>query len=301
MDEPVTWKAAAGPVAAVESPPARGSSPGRGAGGTFEWSPKDFETVPHSKIHRLRCREIEDALEIWLEDREAYVGGDQNVYYDEGDLDKVLAPDVFVVFGVSKRLRINYRIWAEGPPPCFVLEVLSPSTRRRDLVDKKAIYERMGVREYFVFEGADDEGRVRGRPIDPALQGFRLRAGGPDGRGTARYEPITAWSRAERPSGGVTVGYTSEVLGLGVTLRSDCEGVRFLDAESGSFLPTAEEARLLVENRAAEERARADEEHARAAEERARADAERAARTAAEARIAELERLLAVQDGRGRP
>ena len=116
MDEPVTLKAAAGPVAAVESPPARGSSPGRGAGGTFEWSPKDFETVPHSRIHRLRCREIEDALEIWLEGREAYVGGDQNVYYDEGDLDKVLAPDVFVVFGVSKRLRINYRIWVEGRP-----------------------------------------------------------------------------------------------------------------------------------------------------------------------------------------
>lgn len=301
MDEPVTLKAAAGPVAAVESSPARGANPRRRAGATFEWSPKDFETVPHSKTHRLRCREVEDALESWLAGRDAYVGGDQNVYYDVNDLDKVLAPDVFVALGVSGRSRINYRIWVEGPPPCFVLEVLSPSTRRRDLVDKKAIYERMGVREYFVFEGADDEGRVRGRPIEPALQGFRLRAGGPDGRGTARYEPIAPWSGAERPPEGVTVGYSSEVLGLDVTLRRVDEGVRFFDPESGRFLPTAEEARLREERRADEARARADEERGRADEERDRADEERAAREAAEARIAELERLLAARGGRDRP
>ena len=300
MDDTRTLKAAAsGPAVAVESSSVRGAAPRREEATGFKWSPKDFETVPHSKMHRIRCREVEDALEDWLAGQDAYVGGDQNVYYDRHDLNHVVAPDVFVVLGVSGKPRINYRIWVEGPPPAFVLEVLSPSTRKRDLGEKKRIYERMGVREYFVFEGDEDEERRRPvRPLEPALQGFRLRSAG--GRGRARYEPIGQWSSGERPHGDVTVGYTSEVLGLGVTLRSGCEGVRLFDPGRGGFLSTAEEARLLEKIRADEERARADEERARADEERVRAEEERtraaedrAAREAAEARVAELERLLA--------
>ena len=287
MNDTRTLKAAAsGPAVAVESSSVRGAAPRREEATEFKWSPKDFETVPHSKMHRIRCREVEDALEDWLAGRDAYVGGDQNVYYDRHDLNRVVAPDVFVVLGVSGEPRINYRIWVEGPPPAFVLEVLSPSTRKRDLGEKKRIYESMGVREYFVFEGDEDEERRRPvRPLEPPLQGFRL--GG--ACGTARYEPIGQWPSRERPHGDVTIGYTSEVLGLGVTLRRDREGVRLFDPGRGDFLPTAEEARSLEKARAAEERARAEGERTRAAE-------DRAARAAAEARVAELERLLAARN-----
>ena len=44
----------------------------------------------------------------------------------------------------------------EGPPD-LVVEILSPSTRSRDLVRKKRLYERTGVRSYWVVDADDDE------------------------------------------------------------------------------------------------------------------------------------------------
>ena len=44
----------------------------------------------------------------------------------------------------------------EGPPD-IVIEVLSPSNRTHDLLTKRAIYQRGGVREYWI---ADPEGRT---------------------------------------------------------------------------------------------------------------------------------------------
>ncbi len=275
MDSRRTLKAvAAGQGLAVGSSSRRRAPEGR----DFLWSPKDHEAVPVPKIHLLRCQDARDALERWLLDRglEGYVGSEQNVYWDVNDLRRVVAPDVFVALGVSGRPRTNYRVWVEGPLPCFVLEILSPSTRRCDLGEKKAIYERMGVREYFVFEGEedrDDGGRRRGPRIDPPLQGFRLRQ---SKAGRQRYEPIPAWQKDELPSGEVTVGYSSDALGLGVACLSGCEGVRFFDRTNRAFVMTTEEAR------------RAERDRAEAAESRAEA---------AETRVAKLERLLARREG----
>jgi len=55
--------------------------------------------------------------------------------------------------------------WAEGPPDLAV-EVLSPSTRRRDEVLKRRLYERMGVGEYWVVD-----------PEVESVKAFRLNAG----------------------------------------------------------------------------------------------------------------------------
>ena len=41
-------------------------------------------------------------------------------------------------------------------PPLLALEVLSPSTRRHDLVRKRRLYEREGVREYWVVDPEDE-------------------------------------------------------------------------------------------------------------------------------------------------
>lgn len=43
--------------------------------------------------------------------------------------------------------------------PNLVVEILSPSTRRRDEMEKRRLYERAGVDEYWVVD--PDEGRVR--------------------------------------------------------------------------------------------------------------------------------------------
>jgi len=59
----------------------------------------------------------------------------------------VVQPDVFVVCEPSKITPKNI----QGAPD-FVLEVLSPSTSRKDMREKKALYERADVAEYLVLD-----------------------------------------------------------------------------------------------------------------------------------------------------
>ena len=42
-----------------------------------------------------------------------YVVGNLLLYYQEGDLSKVVSPDLMVVFGASKHVRSSYRLWEE--------------------------------------------------------------------------------------------------------------------------------------------------------------------------------------------
>ena len=78
-----------------------------------------------------------------------------NVIYDSAVPGSVLAPDGCVVFGLEtdakdiKRARRSYRIDEWGATPAFVLEVGSPSTAPRDLGEKREIYARIGVQEYW--------------------------------------------------------------------------------------------------------------------------------------------------------
>lgn len=59
----------------------------------------------------------------------------------------VVQPDVLVVCDPTKVTQTHI----EGAPE-LVIEVLSPHTAARDLRDKKALYERAGVREYLVID-----------------------------------------------------------------------------------------------------------------------------------------------------
>jgi len=66
---------------------------------------------------------------------------------DEDDVDTVVQPDVTVVCDKAK---IRPRgIWGA---PDFVVEILSPSTSRKDLSEKFALYQRFGVKEYWVID-----------------------------------------------------------------------------------------------------------------------------------------------------
>ena len=84
---------------------------------------------------------------------DAYVSGNLMMYYEEGNFRKSVAPDVFVVFGVSKKQRRTYRTWEEGQTPDFILEVASKSTYAQDLTYKKDLYASvLGVREYYIYD-----------------------------------------------------------------------------------------------------------------------------------------------------
>ena len=176
-------------------------------------------------------------------------GPSVNVIYDSRVPGSVVVPDGFIVFGLEadsraiRRDRRSYRIDEWGPTPAFVLEVASESTASRDLGDKRDIYARMGVQEYWRLD-------VRGEYYGEPLVGERL----VDGE-YRRFEAHTEdngdiWSR-------------SEVLGVTFLYRVEEGYGRFLlrDSESGEWLHTLEEseaARQAAEaaRQAAEERAR---------------------------------------------
>lgn len=98
---------------------------------------------------------------------DVYVASNLFVYYVEGDPRAAVAPDVFVVFGVPPGPRRVYKLWAEGVPPAVVIEVTSRKTKGEDLRTKKALYARLGVAEYVLYDPEADY-------LHPPLQAFRL-------------------------------------------------------------------------------------------------------------------------------
>jgi len=68
---------------------------------------------------------------------------------------------------VRRGERRIWKAWEEGKVPDVVFELTSKSTRREDRYTKPAVYESLGIREYFLF---DPEGDY----LKPRLQGFRL-------------------------------------------------------------------------------------------------------------------------------
>jgi len=215
------------------------------------------------------------ALTRHFKDRhDVYVSGDLLIYYEEGNPRVSIAPDVFVVFGVEKRQRPNYKLWEERRAPAFVLEVASPSTWRDDLGWKRSVYARLGVREYWQYDPA-------GEHLPARLQGERLTASG-----YVRQPALTARDG--------TLTLHSRTLGLELRAAPGRE-MRFRDPATGRDLLShdeeAEARRMEAEARRAEAEARRMEAEARrAAETRAAAAETRAA--AAEARVTELEAQL---------
>ena len=177
--------------------------------------------------------------------QQVYVSGNLFIYYREGDPKAVVSPDVFVIFGVSKRQRRSYKTWQEGGKlPSFILEITSRTTRKQDETEKPALYAQLGVQEYFQYDPTGDY-------LNPQLKGYRLRQG--------VYEAIAPATPAEQ--GGAI---RSEVLGLDLRLvdpsfpvaaaapglMSVAKALRFFDPQTGEKLlnyAEAEQARQQAE------------------------------------------------------
>ena len=87
------------------------------------------------------------------------------VYYERGNAEAVVAPDVFVVMGAGKREenpRLSYRLWEAPRGPDFVLEVVSRGTWEVDRDEKPLLYADLGVREYWLLSARGSRhGRCR--------------------------------------------------------------------------------------------------------------------------------------------
>ena len=225
-----------------------------------------------SVAHGDAVRQAATALHHHFRGRRDVLVAMELVVYYQRDNNKVwLQPDVQVVFGVSRRNRSTFKVWEEGNPPDFVLEVASPSTAAKDARHKAREYARIGVREYWRL---DPQGSLMGSP----LEGYEA-----EGK---QYSPV---QRVASSDGGRQL--RSRVLGL--DLRSQRQdGVTvlvFRDPVTGEeFDGALEEAER--GRQAAEERASSEAERRQEAEDRANTEAKRAA--AAEERVRALEKQL---------
>jgi Uma2 family endonuclease len=102
-----------------------------------------------------------------LKGQQATVLADQFLYYAQGFPRLRVAPDVMVIFNVEPGGRDNYKIWEEGQVPSVIFEMTSPGTQSKDDIEKKNLYENLGVTEYWQFD-------PRGEWIPEKLRGYRL-------------------------------------------------------------------------------------------------------------------------------
>ncbi len=212
---------------------------------SFPFPPKvtypesDGQPVGETDSHISAIFYLRSALRIlFRHDPRIYVAGNMMFYYEEGDPSAVKAPDIFVVKGIDKHDRRVYKLWEEGVAPCVAFEITSRSTRLEDLGSKKALYEMLGVQEYFIFDALNEY-------LRPRFQGFSLIRG--------LYRPI-------HPSRDGAMISTE----LNAILKPDEALLRVLDPKTGKVVPTVEEA--VMEAAAEAQRANAEAQRANAAE-----------------------------------
>jgi Uma2 family endonuclease len=194
----------------------------------------DGKPMAESDLHRDEVVDLIKALDRRYRDSpDVYVSSNLLLYYVKGDPRAVVAPDVFLVRGVPKRLRRNFKLWEEGGPPLLVIEVTSDSSQDEDLSKKKPLYERLGVEEYFLHDPYQDY-------LDPSLQGFRLVKG--------RYQRIVPQTDGSLQS-----------LTMGLLLRTEGKRLRLVDAATAEPLPWSEELDAQLEREKTARRALEEE------------------------------------------
>jgi Uma2 family endonuclease len=231
----------------------------------------DGEPMAESDLHADEMIYVRNGIGLWFESRaDVYVSGNTFLYYQQGNRSAVVSPDLYVVFGVPKRLRDSYQAWKEGGKlPAVVLEITSKSTQQIDVRteqphgrNKFDLYEQvLQVPEYFLFDPTGDY-------LEPRLQGYRLLAGNyipiePE------PQPLPNLAEDRQP------GYRLHSTQLGLDLAYEGQHLRLHDPITGEPLLRAAEAMHRADEamgRAAEAMHRADEAMGRAAEAMHRAD-----------------------------
>lgn len=111
------------------------------------WKMSAAPSTTHARAGRQLLREFyrvfpENQCEVFTAPFDVYLV-DENQYGP--DAQNVLQPDICVVCDIQK-------VEEKGcvGAPDLVVEILSPSTAKRDLNDKFSIYEEFGVKEYWV-------------------------------------------------------------------------------------------------------------------------------------------------------
>ena len=118
--------------------------------------PGEPELVPDGMFQNPN---ILDAVTIlknrYKDDPTVFVDGGTIICYNPANLNDRVFPDCYVAFDVPAGAifaQNGYLTWQVGKPPDFALEIASKSTARHDITDKRDLYERIGVKEYWRFD-----------------------------------------------------------------------------------------------------------------------------------------------------
>lgn len=182
---------------------------------TIFYPETDFKPMAETDKHRdLILGTIAALQNHFAAEPEIYVTGNILVYYTEGVIEDCVSPDTMIVKNVPNHARRSYFVWEEQLPT-VIFEMASRSTWKTDRVDKRLLYEMLGVQEYFVF---NPEYPKR----NPALLAFRMSE-------KKLLEPVAVENNR----------VFSEQLGL--ELVDNGETLRIYDPKTKKFLSTLQE------------------------------------------------------------
>lgn len=212
----------------------------------------DGMPLPDGEYQSPIFRDVLVPLENHFRNRpDTRVNGNTFLYYEEGNPRRFVSPDCYVAFGVdvASILHFNtYRLWEVGKPPDFVLEIGSHSTANNDMGEKRNLYARLGIGEYWRFDSSGGdfyrEPLVGEYLVDGEYRRFEL----------------------QREAGGMVWGHSPA---LNLDLCWEAGRLRYYDPAAGAWLPDYEallEARKSESARADNAEARADAAEARALE-----------------------------------
>lgn len=96
---------------------------------------------------------LEQMLRLFLTNKkDVYLASDLIVYYEEGNVNRRFAPDLMICFGAENKKRRTYKLWEEKVVPQVVIEVVSKETWQKDVTTKRRLYEKLGVKEYYIID-----------------------------------------------------------------------------------------------------------------------------------------------------
>lgn len=233
--------------------------------------------MAETPIHGDNLINTVQRLQYYYRDQaNVYVGGNMLFFYEEGNRHRHVAPDAFVVFGLSKAERKYYQLWEERKAPDVIFEFTSKSTRREDLGKKRKLYRDLfKTEEYFLFDPTEEY-------LKPSMQGFRLVDGD--------YVPIPL----------VESRLVSERLNM--WLERDGRELRLRDRKTNELLLTPSERAERAEQHAdrAQQQAKQAQQRAEQAQQRAEQAQQQAvqAQQQTDALAAENERLRRLLENR---
>lgn len=113
----------------------------------------DGKPMGETDFHIQTITYLYQALNAFFSNKsDVKILADIMIYYEEGSPHKVFSSDVAVVKGVGKHLRRSYKLWEEKQFPQVVFEISSRATWGDDLNKKWYLYQKFGVKEYYIFD-----------------------------------------------------------------------------------------------------------------------------------------------------